>query len=202
MSVYRVTTMRRAIPVLTRHKCSKCGADNLKKQFLTAEASYNDRGAFRKATVEKRENAAKADLEDKTDEVIAKARMIDKNSNFYRFNLDGKCSQCGNVEPWGKMNNRILEIISTIGGVVAFFTLMFMLLGKISQAPLHMWIVFAVGLLVCSTKYIWILIQKIKTAQLPDESIPKVYHGENDVKRLVKELGNDYPLQDIDAKAP
>ena len=95
MAVYRAYTMRRAIPVITEHCCSECGARNVKKQFLKVESHYNDRGAWGKKTVEKRETAARRELDDQTKNMQNKARHITADSDFYHLDLDGKCSSCG-----------------------------------------------------------------------------------------------------------
>ena len=169
--------------MVTVHKCSKCGATNLKRQFLISEAAYNDRGLPSKKTLARRENAAREDLANSTKEMLDEAYHIDADTDFYRLDLDGKCDKCGNIEPWGRMKLKSLELVTTIVGVICVFDFLFMLLvlmessSGLEDVPYPMYIVLGAGALVFGVKYLWIMIQKLKLRNYPSESLPKVIKG-------------------------
>lgn len=197
MGIYRQYTLREAVPVITTHKCSQCGEVNIKKQFLTAEAAYNDKGAFTQSRMHRREYEAKESLEEQTKQLIKKVNNIDANSNFYRFDFDGKCAKCGHVEPWGKMKIKVIEVISNIVGVICIFDFLFMLLtilesgSGIYDIPVPMYVILAIGVFVFGAKYGWILLQKLKLKNYPTESLPKPIGSPGDLASVIrKSAGN------------
>ena len=198
----RIKTGETAFVDLTvdvQYRCSFCGKDNLIAQTITSSAytptimGFNlDRNISRSAMVA---------LNDKLS-------AISDKRNPKRFRAVGftcKCKNCGNAEPWARMNYKHLEKTNTISMCALMYSLMFSLmsLGAKSIKFMHIlsYVILAVSATICACINVYKFNNTKKMERLlttlPQESFPSVvaYSGERH-KEFEKSLAKFHDLKE------
>ena len=110
-----------SVPVRMVYRCSKCGHENERDQYVTASASYTDQMAFGSDTMSRRDRESKMRVSEEINDRLKTVYSSISPDDFYRLNLHGRCDKCGYNEPWSHMKSTAflrLMIVSVIVAVV------------------------------------------------------------------------------------
>lgn len=108
-----------SIPFLSQWKCSACGAENAHEEIISGYGSTNKYDEF---LARKR---AQEDLEDK----LQSLQSAGVPNRYDKVCFNGKCTHCGNREPWSKTQSILFDILKVILVIASLVSVGFLLIG-------------------------------------------------------------------------
>ena len=173
-----------SVPVRMVYRCSKCGHENERDQYVTASASYTDQMAFGSDTMSRRDRESKMRVSEEINDRLKTVYSSISPDDFYRLNLHGRCDKCGYNEPWSHMKSTAflrLMIVSVIVAVV--FGILLIMFFANPNSKVTWGLLFIIGMLAASigviiAYFVRIKILKSKITKIKYEDLPRFYPKE------------------------
>lgn len=160
-----------SIKVLSQWKCSACGAENVREQTIIGYGRTNSHDEF----------LARKKAQEDLEQILNSLQSPDVSSRYDKVSFEGKCTHCGNCEPWGKTQSILFDILKVVLFLLSLVSAYFLVMGlAIMSVSTAQGMIYAIPALVVAA--CWFALYQCKAirknklrnriCQLPKSSLP------------------------------
>ena len=133
MGTYKKYTITKKIPLPVFFKCHHCQQENTLINTFSIQSTYNDKGAFSKNEVAKREAAARDNLAWQEAQFFTRLIGSTNRRAFMNAGYNCKCQSCKKAPLWSDFRIKAVDSISSVAVFVGLILLLIWLYGTIDN---------------------------------------------------------------------